>query len=210
MSDELQDGDCNNDDKDDLKNHNEFIIDQDFDPWSEFRASIALITQSRSRGDDSLQSLFTRLSSISTRSRSSKALNADPICTSIACVALDDSDLRQSSDHCSQENDIVSEVDSATSKNSRSVIFSKLSPGEQRDIRSWNVRLSRDKVFSRYYCPEQWEQSEMKTIQKFLGLENNDASRFSVSFYLLLQINRIMIAFLFPHSRRIAFVSYQE
>lgn len=53
-----------------------------------------------------------------------------------------------------------------------SVSFSRLTPEEKRGIRAWNIRLSKETVFSRYYFPEQWELRELKTIEKFLQLED--------------------------------------
>ena len=56
----------------------------------------------------------------------------------------------------------------------------KLTPVEQKDIRKWDARLSREQVFSRYYFPERWESREMKTIQSFLNLDNRNNSSFKV------------------------------
>eukprot|EP00585_Thalassiosira_rotula_P008715 CAMPEP_0196136728 /NCGR_PEP_ID=MMETSP0910-20130528/4940_1 /TAXON_ID=49265 /ORGANISM="Thalassiosira rotula, Strain GSO102" /LENGTH=614 /DNA_ID=CAMNT_0041397063 /DNA_START=35 /DNA_END=1879 /DNA_ORIENTATION=+ len=59
-----------------------------------------------------------------------------------------------------------------------SVAFSALTPDEKRDIRAWNMRLTKDTVFSRYYFPEQWELREMTAVAESLELKDprNSAS----------------------------------
>lgn len=56
------------------------------------------------------------------------------------------------------------------------VPFPELTPGERRDLRGWNLRLSREPVFSRYYFPEKWEQREMETLRGFLELVESPVS----------------------------------
>ena len=64
------------------------------------------------------------------------------------------------------------------------VPFSNLTPGEKRDLRAWNTRLSREVSFSRYYFPDPWELRELKALQTFLELEDpeHDLSSSLVSF----------------------------
>ena len=185
----------------------ELIIDQDFNPWSEFRSSIAAVrsgSRSRSRegeGDDSLQTLFTRSSTIAIATTREEKLSADgqPYAdtTLVAIVdvdieslgnqkpiPIDEKQCQEVDDSESQGRFIAAEIDSSPSSDDWPIVFSSLTPGEQRDNRSWNTRLSRDKVYSRYYNPEQWELSEMTTIQKFLGIENSGTPCFVVSFYI--------------------------
>ena len=160
MSNEQQGDDStaeiDDDDDDDLKILNELIIDQDLNPWSEFRASIAFVSQSRG-GDDSLQSLFTQSSTISAKSSKSPT----------ACVVLVD-EKQLSEKTIADEQEVVSNDIQGNAIVSEAVAFSKLTPMEQHDMQSWNNRLSREKVFSRYYNPKWWELSELKTIQKSL------------------------------------------
>ena len=39
-------------------------------------------------------------------------------------------------------------------------------------LKAWNMRLTRDQVYGRYYFPEAWEMREMKSIEKFLELQD--------------------------------------
>ncbi len=159
-----------NDDDDELKILSELIIDQDLNPWSEFRASIAIVSQSKGGGDDSLQSLFTRLSTIS-----AKLSNAPT-----ACVVLGDE--KQLSEISIADEQVVVSNNDIQGNDTVSEVKCALTPMEQRDMQSWNDRLSREKVFSRYYNPERWELSELETIQKLLGVENTETPRFFVSY----------------------------
>lgn len=61
--------------------------------------------------------------------------------------------------------------DNGSSCNLGDVSFdTNLTPNEKRDIRAWDRRLSREKIFSKYYYPEPWEAREMLTIQRFLSI----------------------------------------
>lgn len=201
MSDEQQDDNSAAEiDDDDLNILDELIIvvdDHDFNPWPDFRESDAVIRSRGREGDDSLQSLFARL-------RSEKSSITDNTCTDTASVSLAlavvaSSGVQEQSSEMSTaeeqdqdvevedrlENNLVAETDASPSSDISNIVFSSLTPGEQRDNRSWNTRLSRDKVFSRYYHPEQWELSEMNAIQKFLGIESTDRPCSSVSLYFI-------------------------
>ena len=70
----------------------------------------------------------------------------------------------------------VNENEKKDASPSLDISFSTLTAGERQDIRSWNTRLHRDTVFSRYYFPEQWELRELKTIEKFLELDIKNTS----------------------------------
>ena len=56
-----------------------------------------------------------------------------------------------------------------------------LTPNEKRDIRAWDRRLAREKVFSKYYYPDAWEAREMVTIQKFLSITTDPMASTTVS-----------------------------
>mmetsp|Transcript_50356 Transcript_50356/g.107241 ORF Transcript_50356/g.107241 Transcript_50356/m.107241 type:complete len:616 (+) Transcript_50356:155-2002(+) len=128
--------------EDNLKLLNDMNIDQDFNIWGDFRGSDAMGQR------DSLKSLISG---------------------SLTVSASEQSRCQRDSDE-SKEKDSSHEIDSGD--RSLSVSFSALTSGEKREIRSWNIRLSRETVFSRYYFPEQWELREMKTVVEFLELEN--------------------------------------
>ena len=67
----------------------------------------------------------------------------------------------------SDANDIGSSCSSEISE----VLFdTNLTTNEKRDIRAWDRRLSREKIFSKYYYPEPWEAREIVTIQRFLSI----------------------------------------
>mmetsp|Transcript_11818 Transcript_11818/g.25916 ORF Transcript_11818/g.25916 Transcript_11818/m.25916 type:complete len:605 (-) Transcript_11818:1148-2962(-) len=154
--------------EDDLKILNEMNIDEDFNAWSEFRNSLA------GGRRESLESLMSRsMVSIS---------NTDHSAASITPVVLGVQNKFSASEKSIAECDIdeskgkdSSGIDSELSHSDHApldVSFSTLTPGEIRDIRAWNIRLSREIVFSRYYVPEQWELRELKSIETFLELEN--------------------------------------
>lgn len=64
-----------------------------------------------------------------------------------------------------------SNIDASDNGSSCNVSFdTNLTPNEKRDIRAWDRRLSREKIFSKYYYPEPWEAREMLTIQRFLSI----------------------------------------
>jgi len=128
-------------------------IENDFNVWSDFRSS--LYPKKR----ESLESLFSRSSLISKQLSSKELLGF-----SESSIDIDDFEESEESDNFE-----------VSRTGSDSVSFSSLSPGEQRDIRAWNIRLSRGTVFSRYYFPEPWELKELKTIENFLDLNYHEA-----------------------------------
>lgn len=149
--------------------------------WNDFRNSFAV----RKRG--SLESVASR-SSISNTSRSRTSMT--PVVMGV-----------QNRYDAPSEDNRGSAVESEMSKSESGqapldVSFSVLTPGEQRDIRAWNIRMARETVFSRFYYPEQWELRELKTIEKFLELENpREAPWFFVSWLLVAMVNTMHVLF---------------
>ncbi|KAL7538282.1 hypothetical protein ACHAWF_006043 [Thalassiosira exigua] len=138
----------------DLKKLNEMDIDRDFNAWSEFRSSFAV-----RGGRQSLASLVSRSSLKSS--------------TSTTPVVLGKQNKFDASEHSIAESDLEESVGkNRRDHGSLDVSFSSLTPAEKRELRTWNTRLTRDVVFSRYYFPQQWELREMDTLKKFLEIEN--------------------------------------
>lgn len=139
-----------NDAEADLKRLGEMDIDQDFNVWSEFRKTV-----SSRGGSDSFRSFVFQASS---RKLSGDALNSQESKLSTPLGEVDDGEEKP--------------VHAENKDNSLVVSFPKLTAFEQRDIRTWDIRISRDTVFSRYYFPELWELRELETLKDFFELEN--------------------------------------
>ena len=156
-----------------LKNMN---IDEDFNIWDDFRASIAISQKKRGsveavysnkRGSSGQESIDIGDSCSSTRAvvsgvQESKRFN-------VSELAISEIDVY---------NDRKGEDKGGNSSNINKVKAcpdtpSTLTQGELKDISLWNTRLARDTVYSRYYFPEKWELRELKTIEKFLELEKD-------------------------------------
>mmetsp|Transcript_14754 Transcript_14754/g.31269 ORF Transcript_14754/g.31269 Transcript_14754/m.31269 type:complete len:619 (-) Transcript_14754:64-1920(-) len=119
------------------------IIDEDFNAWSEFRSEVGRRGEEGGRG--SMESLAT-LSAKWKSSGSNQGGDGSHTKEKVKRDKISDAKLQ--------------------------VSFSRLTRGEKRDIRAWEIRLARETVFSRYYFPEQWEVREMTTLQEFLDLKN--------------------------------------
>jgi hypothetical protein len=153
-------GDVSDDDSTaEIENDLTTLAAMDLSLWSDFRSSFAVPDKRLS-----LESLFLKSQTISTRNLSSLT----------GGIGIDEDDFDDS-----EENDTFE--DSGSGSSGYHVSFSSLTPGEQRDIRAWNIRLSRETVFSRYYFPEIWEQRELKAIANFLDLNDNEARCLYVS-----------------------------
>ena len=137
-------------------------IDNDFSLWSDFRRSLA-VPERRA----SLESLFLQSSTASKRNLNMSSLSSG------LDIDGDDADDSEKDDNFKEDSEFGSSCNN--------VSFSSISPGELRDIRAWNIRLSREIAFSRYYFPEQWEQRELKTIANFLDLNDHEAQGLYVS-----------------------------
>ena len=138
-------------------------IENDLSLWSDFRRSLA-VPDKRS----SLENLFLQSSDASKRNLNMSSLSLDG-------VDGDDVDDSEKNDNLNKDGD------SGFGSSCNNVSFSSLSPGELRDIRAWNMRLSRETIFNRYYFPEQWEQKELKTIGHILDLSDREAQHLYVS-----------------------------
>jgi hypothetical protein len=137
-------------------------IEHDFNSWSDFRSTLSVPGKR-----DSLESLFSRSSIIHKSRRKASDFSE-------GSISIDENEFNDS------EEDDTFDVSGSRSDGNH-VSYSSLTPGEQRDIRAWNIRLSRDTVFSRYYYPEHWELRELKTIENFLDLINHEAQCLYVS-----------------------------
>lgn len=162
--DDVPDDDSAAEIEEDLLTLKAMDIEHDFNSWSDFRSTLSVTTER-----DSLASLFSRSSIVYKATR--EASEISEVSISIAEDDVNDN-----------EEDDTFDYASGSGSDGNHVSFSSLSPGERRDIRAWNIRLSRDTVFSRYYFPEQWELRELKTIEKFLDLINNEVQCMYVSF----------------------------
>lgn len=147
MSKKPQDDDAADDDSaaslaNDLKMLSEMNIDQDFNVWSEFRSSFAVAQGKR----ESLQSL-SRSSRISRGSKASIGHSTGSR-TSTTPVVLGVQNKfnasEKSIDHLEEsKHSDLSHSDHGHDEPVLDVSFSTLTPGEVRDIRAWNTRLSR-------------------------------------------------------------------
>lgn len=97
--------------------------------------------------------------------------SSDDLMEELAAVDLDSDDYNVWGDF---RNSIPQRQDQLERMNTINLSFvDSLTATEKREIRAWERRLTRDQVFSRYYCPEQWEVREMNTIEKFLSLDSS-------------------------------------
>ncbi|KAL9183458.1 hypothetical protein ACHAXT_004314 [Thalassiosira profunda] len=153
----------------DLKILSEMNIDEDFNVWGDFRNSFAVKGQR-----DSLASLISsRSSGVSSASKTSatpavpgvqnkwepheKSITENDLIVDFGALEKEEDAPRDAEDdgegatETAQDSAPIEQGDDRGE--SLDVSFSRLTPGEQRDIRAWNLRLSRDTVFSRYYFP---------------------------------------------------------
>lgn len=161
--DDVPDDDSAAEIEEDLLTLKAMDIEHDFNSWSDFRSTLSIPKR------ESLESLFSRSSIAYKTTREASEIFEGSI--SIAEGDFNDS-----------EEDDTFDYASGSDSDSNYVSFSSLTPGERRDIRAWNIRLSRGTVFSRYYFPEQWELRELKTIENFLDLINHEVQCLYVSF----------------------------
>jgi hypothetical protein len=133
-------------------------IEDDFSAWSDFRKSLAVPAKRAS-----LESLFLQSSTASKRNLTSSLEDFGGSLEDFGDSEKDD-DFKEDSGSCNHVS-----------------FASSISPGELRDIRAWNKRLSRETAFSRYYFPEHWELRELKTIANFLDLKDHEARGLYVS-----------------------------
>lgn len=132
----------------DLAILNGMDIDEDFNAWSSFRSSFTAHPRYQR---DSLTTLFSqtsrKLSATGGSMRFESSIDELNIC--------DGEDNDDDDDNADEH--VVEEFNSSST----------------RDIRAWNIRLSRETVFSQYYFPEKWELRELKTIESFLDLNTH-------------------------------------
>jgi hypothetical protein len=166
--DDVPDDDSAAEIDDDLLKLKAMNIEHDFNSWSDFRSSLSARTLSDPTKRDSLESLFSRSSIAYKAGRETSVISE-------GSISVSDNDFKDS-----EEDDTFDA--SGSGSNGIYASFSELTPDEQRDIRAWNIRLSRDTVFSRYYFPEQWELRELKTIENFLDLSNDEVHSLYVRF----------------------------
>ena len=150
--DDVPDDDSAAEIEEDLLTLKAMDIEHDFNSWSDFRSTLSIPKR------ESLESLFSRSSIAYKTTREGSEIFND------------------------SEEDDTFDYASGSGSDSNYVSFSSLTPGERRDIRAWNIRLSRGTVFSRYYFPEQWELRELKTIENFLDLIKHEGQCLYVSF----------------------------
>ena len=137
----------------DLAILNGMNIEEDFNTWSSFRSSF--IANPRKQRD-SLTSLFSQSSKRLITTGGSMRFES-----SIDELNIYDDDDDDDHDDDNAGDHVMEEFNTSTTQ------------FEWRDIRAWNMRLSRETVFSRYYFPEHWELRELKTIESFLDLNNH-------------------------------------
>ena len=157
-------------DDDLMKDLAKMDIDGDFNcwygAWSDFRANIASGGETR-MGRDSLQSLREKSMRVSAHLRSTSSRNDVSGDEIFGLDGIEKYDCGDEPEDAPSDN-----TDDDTDQDQPLEVLFSLTPGEYRDIRAWNARLSREVVFSRYYFPEQWELRELKTLVTFLELED--------------------------------------
>ena len=157
----------------DLEILNNMNIDEDFNVWNEFRASVAI-----KKKRESIESVFSKRSS---SKKSTPGVGDSHSSTSAVVLGVREKKFEASEisiaeinisekgeDECGYD-----EKPQGGDDKSLDVSFSTLTAGERRDLRQWDARLGRDTVFSRYYFPENWEMRGLSTIQKFLELDKD-------------------------------------
>lgn len=179
----------------DLKILADMNIDQDFNVWSDFRNSIAVRGKRESLDSTFSGKLSSSMRSIGNTGHSDSATSTTPVRVlgmpnnkfQLSQKSIAESDLGESTGRSIGSSEFASSelsISAHPHDTSLDVSFSALTQGEMRDIRAWNLRIARDTVFSRYYFPEQWELRELKTIEKFLELENpHECPWFMVSIF---------------------------
>jgi len=168
-----------------LKNMN---IDEDFNIWDDFRASIAISQKKRGSVDavySNKRGSSGQESSIDIGDSCRSSIDIGDSCSSTRAVVsgVQESKRFNVSELAISEIDVYNDNKGGDKGSNSSDIKSvkgtcpdtpsTLTQGELKDISLWNTRLARDTVYSRYYFPEKWELRELKTIEKFLELEKD-------------------------------------
>lgn len=160
---------------DDLEILNNMNIDEDFNIWNDFRASVAV-----KKKRESIESVFSKRSSSKSKVSTPGDIGDSHSSTSAVVLGVREKKFEASEISIAEinisgkgEEECGDDEKPHGGDNSLDVSFSTLTAGERRDLRQWEARLGRETVFSRYYFPEQWEMRELSTVQKFLELDKD-------------------------------------